>query len=627
MHTEMTTRSRLIHAGVHGRSVRALVVATCAVLLTFGQARAGDTSIAASPSTRSCVLNEVVLIQVTIKNPTQASMPAMPKGRGYDIQYSGGSPTTSQRIFDFDGHMTQEVTYTYTFELTPLHAGNIKVGAFTWKDGGKIYKTAPFSLHVRNTGTQDPLFFTRIIARRNKVYVGEPLKLVFEIWIRKYRQRGLGPLSPGAMLRRTGGGATSLGIFSDIASSEPAAIDDADWPPEPPNHKGPPTPVRDRPRTRNGGDYDVFSWEMSYVPHKPGRLDVGDIRLTCSYPVRLSKGIFQIRDTAPPRRLRSTPKIPDIMVKAVPLAGRPADYNGAIGDFQLTTEATPTSVPVGDPITLTLNIKSKNAPLEGLSAPKLGAIPTLTRDFEVSSESLAGKVHGNRKVFSQTIRPLREDVKQIPPLPFSYFDPSRDQYETAWSDPIPLTVRPANRVAIAAADEHEESSHSMAPLVETTDGLQANHADIDKMLVDQSVKIGIGTYVFLGALPSLYLIGAIATRQVRKRNENADVRRRAGALRNARSRLGESQSPADLLAAMTGYVADRFNAPAGSVARRDAVDRLATNGASAERAAQFDALIDSLEAAKYAGATGLDMDRIRGEARELLAKLDSEVKP
>ncbi|MCB9858254.1 MAG: BatD family protein [Phycisphaerales bacterium] len=586
---------------------------------------AGETSIDATPTANTGYTNEVIFVQVTVKNPTQASMPTPPQSDAYDVQYSGGSPAQMTFSTNFNGRMSQEVSYTYTFELTPLKAGRIRVGPFTWKDNRRNFQSQPFDLLIKDADTSEKLLFARVLTRRDSVYVGEPLQLALEVWVKKYSQPRLGELDATGMFNRLDFGASSFGVFADAAKSSPRYREDT-LPPEM-------VPAAKKGARRSTGsdekDYFVFIWEVSQAPHKPGKLDFGDIVIACNYPVRLrSPGFFRIEDAQAPRRLRATPDLPSIDVKPVPLAGRPDDYNGAIGRFTLTTQATPASVPVGDPITLTLNLQSRNAPLEGLSAPRLNAVPALTRNFEVSNESLAGEVRGNSKIFSQTIRPLREDVREVPAIPFSYFDPAVGRYETAWSDPIPLQIRPADRVAIASDDNKDSDAPSMAPLVETTDGLQANHANIDAMLADQSVSIGAGTYVLLGAMPTIYLVAAIATRRNKRLSADAGARRRSRALREARARLNNrtNESPGEILAAVLGYVADRCDAPPGSMTRREAVEWTVGQGASLEASSRLDALLQNLEAARYSGAAGIDMNQAYAEADALLSRIDSEVK-
>lgn len=589
--------------------------------MTINHAFAGEKSIEATPTTTSCSMDEVILIQVRIKNPTQASMPVAPADDAFTIRYSGGSPSTMQSTQIINGRMSQEVSYTYSFELIPLRPGTHKVGPFTWKDGPQTFRTSPFVIRVAKSKSRNKELFARIISDRDAVYVGEPVQLAIEVWVRKYRQADLGELDPNGTFARIDGGSSDFGVFADAAHSLPKYREDSledDAPPA----------LRTRRRLSKSGEkeYLVFIWETTYTPEKPGKLDFGDIVIACNYPVRLRRSFFRVEDVRQPRRLRTRPEVPDIDVKSVPLQGRPASYNGAIGTFDLSTRAAPTSVPVGDPITLTLNLRSNDAPLAGLGAPQLNAVEDITKDFEISNESLAGEVRGNSKIFSQTIRPLREDVKEIPAIPFSYFDPATGKYETAWSDPIPLRVRPAERVVIANPDDNEPNPSGMAPLVETTDGLQANHADIDRLLANQTVRIGMGTYVFLGAMPTLFLLGAVATRRARHLEKNAGARRRSRALRDAKSQLSASANAGEILGAVLGYVANRFDMPAGSLTRREAADLLASNGASQIATQQLDELLAALEAAQYAGATGVDSTKSRSQALELLTRIDGEVK-
>ncbi|MCA9255710.1 MAG: BatD family protein, partial [Phycisphaerales bacterium] len=584
-------------------SVVAVVTALIGLLSAAPRAAAGETSIEAAPTSRSGYVNEVLLVQVRVVNPTQASMPNAPESDAFHIEYSGAPPAVSQKhSIGFNRVESHEVAYTYTYELTPLQAGRIRVNAFTWKDGGRTYQSQPFDITVRDPGESETLLYARVSASEDRVYVGQQLRLVLEVWVKKYSQPRLGDLDANSMFGRIDLGASSFGVFSEAARSLPRYREDT-APPDGKNGAAK-SPGNDK-------DYYVFIWETTESPRTPGAYDFGDITLACNYPVRLRQSVFfRAEDIQTPRRLRATARLPEVRILPTPLAGRPDNYNGAVGHFSIEARATPASVPVGDPITLTIYLKSDDALLEGLSAPKLSAIANLTRDFEVADESLAGEVRGNTKIFSQTIRPLREDIREIPAIPFSYFDPETARYETAWSDPMPLQIRPAERVAVSADHDAGATPPSLAPLVETTDGLQANHADIDAMLRNQRVTIGVGAYALLGAMPTIYLVGAIATHRSKRKSENAGARRRSRALREARSRLDaavSSQSPRDMLGALFGYIADCCDASDSAMTRNEAIDLAKHQGASADSITRLDQLVQALEAAQYAGADGIEL--------------------
>ena len=91
-----------------------------------------------------------------------------------------------------------------------------------------------------------------------------------------------------------------------------------------------------------------------------------------------------------------------------------------------------TNVKAGDPITLLFGIAG-TGPLELVQAPPLAELPALTADFKVPNEPLAGYVEEARKVFSTTIRPRKAGISEIPPIPFTYFDPEIGKFVTTAS--------------------------------------------------------------------------------------------------------------------------------------------------------------------------------------------------
>ena len=143
------------------------------------------------------------------------------------------------------------------------------------------------------------------------------------------------------------------------------------------------------------------------------------------------------------------PSVADIEIASIPTNGRPADYRGAVGQYAIATQASPTQVKAGDPITLQIGIQG-TGPMELVQAPPLHALAALTEDFKVADDSLAGVVKDDVKVFATTIRPRHEGVVEIPAIPFSYFDPELEQFITVTSDPISIEVGKAETLALDA---------------------------------------------------------------------------------------------------------------------------------------------------------------------------------
>lgn len=97
-------------------------------------------------------------------------------------------------------------------------------------------------------------------------------------------------------------------------------------------------------------------------------------------------------------------------MKAPPKEGQPDTFHGAVGKYTMTVTATPQEVSVGDPISLNLTIRGTGR-MDSLQAPRLASQESLTANFRVPGEELAGTVSGMVKEFSQTIREAQQRDK------------------------------------------------------------------------------------------------------------------------------------------------------------------------------------------------------------------------
>jgi len=558
-----------------------------------GDSAAMAQSIRAKISSSTASPGDVLTLRVDVVNPSQASAPIIPKTKDFIITPSPGAANPAQSVQEsfINGRHSRTVTYIYTFDVTPRRRGWLTIPPFFLRDGGRTYKTTPIRVLVKNR-TGPTFLFCKVVAPHRTVYVGEPVTLTLEVWVRKFHQRGLGTLSAADMFRVTGLPAgSSAGVFKDAIRQNPSYRED-----------------RRKDKQGISQPYWVYIWDTTVYPKAVGPFDFGNIVIVSQYPVRFTQSFISWTHVGNYRRLRARPVLPKLQVKAIPLAGRPADFNGAVGKFTITTTAAPTRVPVGDPITLTMTIQG-NVPMDGIRAPKLDQVQALTKDFEISGESLAGELKTGRKVFSQTIRALRKDVTEIPPIPISYFNPSVGKYETSWSQAIPLEVTPANRLALSLnAKSALGSPPTLRPLVETTDGLQANDADVDQMLANQAGGLDTLSTALLATMPVLFLVTWFLTQRSARFREDVALRRRRQAHAKAKKALrqllrhGAPTGPSqhNVHSIVLGYVADHCNVPAAGLIRADALKLLAERNVAPQVRQELDAFLDALEQAQYA---------------------------
>ncbi|MBV5329540.1 MAG: protein BatD [Chlorobium sp.] len=131
-----------------------------------------------------------------------------------------------------------------------------------------------------------------------------------------------------------------------------------------------------------------------------------------------------------------------LTVLPLPTEGRPEDFSGAIGRFQLEVKAQPTDVGPGDPITLTMTVQGSGN-FDRVEAPPFstnGGWKSYTPTAKFTPGAAPGQ---GTKIFEQAIIAKDSLTKAIPSLAFSFFDPENKQYQTLHSAPIPLHINGA----------------------------------------------------------------------------------------------------------------------------------------------------------------------------------------
>lgn len=136
-------------------------------------------------------------------------------------------------------------------------------------------------------------------------------------------------------------------------------------------------------------------------------------------------------------------------VRPLPEEGRPADFTGAVGQFELAVDVRPRELKVGEPVTVTLRLQGAG----NIAA----ALPPAYRDSDTFKAYEARQVgdtpapaaEGGAKAFEQVVIPRTENLKELPLLQFSFFDPAAGRYRSVAAGPFPLTVHPSENGANA----------------------------------------------------------------------------------------------------------------------------------------------------------------------------------
>lgn len=608
----------------------ALCAVTMAALLAVASAaRAGEVN--ASLSSREAYVGAPITLRLEVANAASHDEPVLPHVAGLDIE-SVGAPSRSTRTTIINARRTDRTSAIYAWRIIPRRAGEFVIPGFAIQVDGLVKKTPPLRFVASKSETGD-LLFVEAIGGAEKIYVGQPVALTLNIWIRPYRD---------AEHQLTVSEADTWRMISDATRWGPFAERLAELAE---NNQRPGGEELLR-KDGAGAEHSYYRYqvEAEIYPKRPGRIDLDDLQVVVEYPTRLTesrdpfgamfdsdffgsspfgnRGGFpfdrKTLSVASSRPLVAQATIDSIEVLPIPSAGRPSDYRGAVGEYQVATHATPTSVKAGEPITLHVGI-SGDGPMELVQAPPLAELPMFAADFKVGNEPLAGIVQGEAKLFTTTIRPRRASIAQIPAIPFSYFDPKTEKFVTVYSDPIEIHVDQADRLSLDSIVGAARGAGDRTAADEPAQLNLTNYSGVETIAPESSDRSWLPSAALW--FPPLLFVFLLSFRQ--RGSIVAWLRGAArNALGNARQGISRATSAADISNAITGYAARRLRRRTASLTRCEIASELRTRGWSTA-AQPIDDILARCELAKFAGLDEGRLGELKSAAHAALAELAS----
>jgi len=364
----------------------------------------------------------------------------IPSVDGLQIKYVG--PSTEVSIVN--GKVSQSITHTYL--VYPRKEGTFEIGPFFADYGGKTYKADAVILNVSSIPSQVPKS-TPYSGTPVKVpsqpastlppgsgmgasYVGDKIFLTMDIDKRKVYINEIVPLTIKVYVDGLGLKDIEYPVYSHEGFSAGEFA----------------TPEKRR-ETVRGRSYDVLVFRQNLFGIKEGNYVLGPARLRCKLVVRKrtsrSTSIFgsSIFDDdffssrfgyeTYPVDLESE-EIP-VTILPFPKENRPVDFQGAVGDFSMDVYIDPSEVKVGDPVVVRMVVRGEGD-LDTVTVPQLSS----TQNFKTYESEVTKK--GDKKTYEQILIPKTTTVEEVPPVSFSFFNPTIGRYETIRKGPFPLKV-------------------------------------------------------------------------------------------------------------------------------------------------------------------------------------------
>jgi oxygen tolerance protein BatD len=288
-------------------------------------------------------------------------------------------------------------------------------------------------------------------------------------------------------------------------------------------------------------------------------------------------------------------------VEALPAAGRPDDFQGAVGTFDVSARLGDGDgdARAHDPLKLTVELRGEGD-LDRVRT--VGIASSATWKAYPSAPAPGDHAGAGTRTFVQDIVPLRDGALTVPAVRFSYFDPSARRYVTKESAPIPVRVAAAEGAdeagSAATADAGGDKSAPTAPAAAGIDDRPTAHV--------RPLALR-GWFLGLNALPPLAFLG-VAAFERRRRARRSPAHEARQALRRQRAAMHAARKAGDRLGwlaaarrALQLHLAPAWRLPA------DDIDAAAV-AARAPHASELIALFRASERAAYAHAAPATLD-------------------
>ncbi|MDO8142383.1 MAG: BatD family protein [Candidatus Brocadiales bacterium] len=607
------------HVGYFGFLISVVIIFGC-ISNTYAQ----EISLTATVDRNSLTVNDRLQLTLTIHGTQDTSPPSFPGIEGFTLLFG---PKISAQTSIINGVVS--VSKGYTYVLQPAAKGRFTIGPSTVEYKGKVYSSSPVTVEVADTipspGSQAPdlgkLVFVELRTDKNEAYIYEQIILSF----RFYFQKGL----PVADIDYVSPGTKNF--MEEKLGSQ-----------------------RQYEEIRDGIVYNVLELRTAIFPMVSGDLVVSPAKLKCNLILQqrrdqgdtpfdnfFSDAFFDDFFGRGQKRYpveRTTGSI-TVKVKTLPEQGKPKEFNGAVGAYDMDVSMKTQRVKIGDPITLSMsvygegNIQTINEPLLVLNNAKDFKLYPAESTTQITNRE---ELIRGRKVFSKVIEPQKTDLKSIPAVVFSFFDPHAGQYRTITKEPLPIVVEAGEQempIQLTLSGNNIASAKQQAQILTQ---------DILPIMTNLSSLRNQGDYIYKNpfiiaclSIPAFaVIVSFFVTRQkerlqtdvgyARDKRAHAIAKKRLAMAKSALSQNAPKEFYSTLSRSMADYLADKFNISAASATGDNISILLKQRGVDDGIIAEVSGCLTDFDYRRFSkdGGTKDEMDHSLKLAEQLITKLE-----
>ena len=564
-----------------------------------------------------------------------------PDFEGFSI-LSGPNQSTNQSYQFINGKVSQSFQVSYTYYLQANKEGSFNIKPAKVIAGGKAYESNPLTINVSQSspsqstpqqggqqGSQRSAQPRQESANKNDIFikaaVDKPQPYQGEQVIITYKIYTTVPISQININK----------ISSFPGFWNKSLLNDND-------------PLKQSNEVVNGKEYVVADLrKIALYAQRSGEIKIEPMELECVAQIKVQNTqsrdpffdsffndpFFNRNFQNVEMNVESNPLTID--VKPLPSTGKPLDFSGAVGSFNIASEIDRTELKSNEPINLKVTISGKGN-LELIDDLPLSFPP----DFETYDPKITNNLTKNAtgisgsRTFEYLIIPRNQGEFEIKPVEFSFFDPARQSYTTLSTPRYNIKVNKGEDEP-SGITYSGVSQKNIQYIGSDIRHIKTGHIPLYRI---NSFFIASSSIIIWLMIPLLIFIAVIILRiKNKKRSGNLALVRNRKANKVARKNLQKAgeylQSNSteaffeEISRALWGYISNKFNIPLSDLSIESVNHRLSDKRISEESILKFTGVLENCEYARFApGDKSEKMQWIYNEALEVISKIEQELK-
>ena len=503
----------------------------------------------------------------------------------------------------------------YSYYLLPTQKGTIVIKQATIEYNGQIYKTNPIKITVTNAvqearnpddapqvSADNNLYLVADISKTNP-YINEPITVVYKLYF-----------------------SFNIGITNWRELDKPKYNDF--W-------------SQNIDIKQLVGEEGMFRGEKYrfvvlrktvLYPQKSGKLVIEPLSLDIDVQLPTNRRDMFGRVQVVNDNKRVSAGAKTISVKALPEAGKPADFSGAVGKFDFKVIPSKTNLKNGESLELLVSVTGNgNMKLFNLPKPIVPNSlemydPVHNEKVNTSLSGMSGKISD-----SYTIIPQFKGNYPIKPMQFSYFDLGSGTYKTISSPEIMINVMDG-----PSADEPVVANNSgpSKNVISNSEQFKFIKLKSDFVSMKEEDFLGSKTFYTLLFLPFL-LLPLIVVLKKKKDALDSDVFGNRIKMNNrlAKRYLSEAKKQINnkepfyvaLEKAMHNFLKAKLHIETSDMSKSNIQELLASRNVYAQTIIDFIDLTENCELARYALTSSSTIQKDFDKAVEIISDLEKQI--